>query len=176
MPHLRTRLLLILVLGMLGADVLPARALFLTYDLTGEWTGKVTCKTFAGVKSKSTTIVQMHVTQSGQQIGMVIDSPSGSRLYAGLANPSLKKPGEKGEMAVVSCGTSDDTVSGLGGELGRLIVATAKPPKTKATLKGISLCFELPNPAPLPQFGTCKWSMKRTSKVDPNVATTCEPS
>ena len=156
-----------LALGAFLASASPARAALITYDLTGDWTGKITCNVFAGgVKQKIVLTPTMHVSQIGQNIGVEIELGLGSKRYAGLANPDAKKPEQKGETALILCGTDNVLGATSPDEIGRMSVS-AKPGKVKASLKGLSFYSDVDD------HGTCKWSMKRISTTDPGVTTDC---
>ncbi len=106
----------------------------------------------------------MRITQSGLDVGIALDYGGADfDNYSGLANPGAKKP-EKGELAIVYCGTND-LVGDLGDfdELGRMSIST-KLGKLKASFKGTTIFSDFSNPGPLPALGyTCKWKYVRTS-------------
>lgn len=144
------------------------------FDLTGTWTGTTKCTSlFGGEKFKFTDLPAVQITQVGREIGLRADYGGGNvDFYAGRAYDDAKKPDEKGEVALVVCGT--DSVAGNDpafDELGRF-TAKAKPGKIKATLKGISF-FSDPGVAE-PEAGTCKWSLTRVDTANPGVETVCE--
>lgn len=144
------------------------------FDLTGTWTGTAKCASlFGGDKFKFTDVPAVQITQVGREIGLRADYGGGNvNFYAGRAYDDAKKPDEKGEVALVACGT--DSVAGNDpafDELGRFS-AKAKPGKIKATLKGISF-FSDPGVAE-PEAGTCKWTLTRVDAANPGVATVCE--
>ena len=135
----------------------PARA----FDATGTWVGKWSCKDFDGQKgtdgnAESTLLI----TQTGT--AMAIDLDAGFYRYNGNAIPDGAKP-EKGEAALLSCAIDDQPLTGALSELMRFAFKT-KSGSVKATLKGVSI-FQLGA-----VVGTCKYSFKRTSDVDPNVS------
>lgn len=157
------------ILVALAVHAAPAVA----FDLTGTWHGTSTCTSlFAGEKQKFTDAPTIAITQVGDVIGLRADYGGGDvDVYAGVAYPDPKKPEEKGEVALVACGT--DAVAGNPGtfdELGRFAVAT-KTGKVKATVKGLSF-FSDPGTAP-PEAGTCKWKMTRIDALDAGVPTVC---
>lgn len=167
MRHPRTRRTSTLALGALLVSAAPAAAALLDYDLTGDWTGKITCSAYVGgVKQKIVLTPTMHVSQVGQNIGVSLEIGLGGKRYAGLANPDAKKPEQKGETALILCGTDNVLGATSPDEIGRMSVA-AKPGKVKATLKGLSFYSDVAD------HGTCKWSMKRISTTDPGVDTAC---
>lgn len=146
------------------------------FDLTGTWQGSSTCTSlFAGEKFKFKDEATIQITQVGDAIGFRADYGGGDvDVYAGIAHPDAKKPDEKGELALVVCGT--DSVAGNGAnfdEVGRFSAST-KVDKVKATVKGLSF-FSDPGTAS-PEAGTCKWKLTRVDAVDAAVSTTCPPS
>ena len=147
----------------------PAAAL----ELTGTWSGSTACTSFfEGAKLKFKDAPMLQVTQSGDVLGVRADYGGGHvDFYAGHVYPDAKKPDEKGEIALVACGT--DSVAGnepAFDELGRFSVST-KTGKIKATLKGLSF-FSDPGVAS-PEAGTCKWKITRVDTADAGVGTDC---
>lgn len=143
------------------------------FDLTGTWNGTATCTSlYDGLKFKFKDEAVIQITQTDRAIGFRADYGGGNvNLYAGRAYADAKKPDERGEVALVACGT--DSVAGNApafDELGRFTAAT-KPPKVKATLKGVSF-FSDPGVA-LPEAGTCKWKLTRVDATDAAVPTSC---
>ena len=164
--HPLTRLAVCLALAVGAA---PASAAFITYDLSGNWTGTVTCSELVdGVKQKTVTTTTMKITQAGVNFGVQLGTGLDTRLYAGLANADAKKPTAKGEAYLALCGT--DNQLGVGrDELVR--ISDAKADKVKATIKGFSH-FSGPL-GPGAHFGTCKWKWKRVDQNPGTPATTC---
>lgn len=154
----------------------PVSAAFITFDLTGNWTGSIKCKSsLGGAKHTVTLTPAMQVQQSGLNIGVQLTSGVTTTSYAGLANPAAKKPEQKGEFALVRCGTNDVLGDLVQDELGRMAAST-KPPKVKATFKGVSF---FSNPGTFPaEAGSCKWKWKRTDTgpVDGGIVTECGPA
>lgn len=147
------------------------------FDLTGTWQGSIKCKgVFQGAKFPAFTLTPtLKISQSGLNVGILADYPPGDTddSYVGYANPDVKKPLEKGELAILYCGTDDV----LGNEptfdeIGRMVVST-KPPKVKATFKGTSI-YSDPGISDA-EVGTCKWKWTRTDANDPGIPTTCPP-
>lgn len=160
--------LALLTLALVGAD--GARAAAQTFDLTGRWTGKLTCKTAsAGTKSTTVATPTLAITQVVDgALGMELDYGNGTvERYTGLANPDGKKPLTKGELGIIRCGTDSVATNASADEIGRLFASTKAPPTVKATLKGQSV-FSAP-----PSIGTCSWKWARTDLTDPGVATSC---
>jgi hypothetical protein len=162
------------VLLVLGASPLAhAGGAALGYDLTGTWTGAIKCKSFdTGGKVKFTlTPLALLISQNGLAIGMLADYGGLSDRYVAVANPDVKKPLEKGELALVVCGTNDQVGDDSDfDEIGRLTVK-AKPAVVKAKLAGTSIFSD---PGVLaPEAGTCKWKFTRTGTTDPGVPTSC---
>ena len=159
----------ILAAAMLLGAVGPAAA----FDLTGTWSGTTACTSlFQGEKFKFKDAPTLQVTQVGDRIGVRADYGGGDvDFYTGHAYPDAKKPDEKGEVALIACGT--DSIAGnepMFDELGRFAVST-KTGKIKATLKGLSF-FSDPGVAS-PEAGTCKWKLTRTDTGNPGIATGC---
>jgi hypothetical protein len=147
-------------------------AAFITYDLTGTWTGTITCAEFVdGAKEKTVSTPSMQVSQVGLNIGLTLDFGGGNvDQYAGLANPDAKKPDEKGEFAVVFCGTNSEIADAVPDKLGRMVAST-KPNKVKATIKGTTI-FSDP-PGLVAHHGTCKWKFTRTDSTNSLLPTDC---
>ena len=169
--RLRTRILAGVVL-IAAAMPNPIDAAFISYDLTGVWSGTIKCAEFVdGAKQKTVSTPAMQVSQSGLNIGLTLDFGGGNlHRYAGLANPDFKKPEQKGEFAVVFCGTNSEIADAVPDKLGRMVAST-KPNKVKATIKGTTI-FSDP-PGLVAHHGTCKWKFTRTDTVDFNLQTTC---
>ncbi len=127
-----------------------------------------------GIKFKFTDEATVQITQSGRAFGFRADyGPGNVNLYAGRTYDDAKKPDEKGEVALVACGT--DSVAGNDpafDELGRFTAKT-KPGKVKATLKGVTY-FSDPGIA-APEAGTCKWSLTRIDATNGAIPTSCDP-
>lgn len=153
-------------LGLLAG---PASAAFITYDLTGNWTGTITCNESAdGVKQKTVTTTTMEVSQAGVNFGIRMGTGLATRFYAGLANADAKKPTAKGEAALALCGT-DNALGAGADELVRITVSKAD--KLKASIKGFSH-FSGPL-GPGPHFGTCKWKFTRVDQNASSLGTKC---
>lgn len=142
-------------------------------NLEGTWTGSIKCKSFnGGVKDSFTLAPTMFIAQSGLTVQIQLFYGVGTvENYVGLLNPDAKKPLQKGELAVVACGTND-----LVGdepnydEVGRISIST-KPPALKATFKGPSI-FSDPGTFPA-EAGTCKWKFTRTDFNVPSLPEAC---
>jgi len=146
------------------------------FDLTGTWSGTTTCTSlFQGERFKFKDAPTLQVTQVGDVIGVRADFGGGDvDFYTGHSYQDAKKPDEKGEVALVACGT--DSVAGnepAFDEVGRFTVST-KTGKIKATLKGLSF-FSDPGVAS-PEAGTCKWALTRTALDNAGISTTCTVS
>lgn len=150
-----------------------ADAAFITYNLTGTWSGTIKCSEFLdGAKQKTVSTPAMTVSQVGLDIGIRLDFGGGNvHSYTGLANPNAKKPEQKGEFAVVFCGTNSEIADAVPDKLGRMVAST-KPNKVKATIKGTTI-FSDP-PGFVAHHGTCKWKFTRTDTVDLGFAATCQ--
>jgi hypothetical protein len=157
----------VLVAAALAVAAAPATA----FDLTGTYAGKYVCKGFFGAKFSFTSQPDLAITQSGDAIGVMWSF--GGYLYSGVAIADNKKPDNKGEAALVLCGTNDALVDGNYNELGRFKVATkastnpSKPAKGKLT--GVSIYTE----ANSNEVYTCKWSFKRVDDANPGILTAC---
>ena len=140
------------------------------FDVTGTWTGTRKCTLFVvGVKEKNAREGTVEITQDGNLVGF--SSNVGSfQVYSGIVNPDAAKP-DKGEIALSHCGTNDTVGDAtVFDALGRFAVKT-KTGKVKATISGITIFTDPSTDQPI--FGTCKWKLKRTSDVNPNVTTGC---
>jgi hypothetical protein len=142
------------------------------FDLTGTWTGVRTCKDLdIGTKEKFKDLFTAEITQTGNAIGILMDFGGGPNTpYAGLANFLFAKP-DKGEFAMIHCGT-DDVVGNANtyDAIGRM-QATTKPGKVKATIKGTTI-FSDPGAAS-PFLGTCTWKFTRTTPTSTVATTAC---
>jgi hypothetical protein len=133
------------------------------FDLTGNWTGKWSCKGFDGVKFKSgNKNSTMAITQTGTTIAANIDA--GDFLFNGIAIFDTSKPAVKGEAVLIQCGTDNLPGAGADGEIARATAKT-KIDSAKATFKALSIFEDA-----FPEGGTCKYSYKRQDPNDPNVA------
>jgi hypothetical protein len=149
----------------------PAFAAFITYNIAGTWEGKLTCNELVnGVKTKTVRTPTMKISQAGLNFGVELDFGGGNTVfYGGLTNPDKKKPENKGEAALIRCGSTDVLDQFNGVEMVR-IKASTKPGKVKASISGQAI-FSAANVAP--DHGTCKWKWKRTDDVDPGLLTQC---
>lgn len=151
-----------LVLAIAATTRAHAGAAFL--DLAGTWTGKITCKgNSEGVKDSFFLEPVMRISQSGFGLGVVLDYGGGVlERYTALVNPDAKKPDQKGELAIIFCGTDDQIgVPFDFDEIGRMSVS-AKLGKVKASFKGTSIFTDFADPGPLQEGYTCKWKYTRT--------------
>lgn len=147
------------------------------FAIDGTWTGTIKCKgLFGGAKDKFTVAPTMRIAQSGFDVGIELDYGGGeTETYTGLANPGEKKP-EKGELAIVYCGTNDQVGEPDDfDELGRMSIST-KLGKVTASFKGTTIFSDFSDPGPLPAGGyTCKWKFVRTSfENGGGVQTSCQ--
>jgi hypothetical protein len=157
---MRTSMFGTAALGSLLLCAASAPALF-AFDLTGNWTGKWSCRGFDGAKyTESNKTSTMAVTQLGNTINVNIDD--GDFFYNGGAIPDNGKPNEKGEAVLVQCGTDNLPVADPEGEVVRATVKT-KLGSPKAGFKAVSI-FENTG-----DVGTCKYSYKRQDTVDLSV-------
>lgn len=152
----------ITALALLGASRANA------FDLTGNWVGKWSCSHFdGGVKQKRVnTESTLAVTSLGNDtFGARID---GSIAYRGIEIPDAKKPDDKGEVAIVHCGSDDDPAAVTANnffEAGRWKVAVKN---AKGTLSGITIySFSASH------IATCKYKYKRVDTTDPNLNYAC---
>jgi hypothetical protein len=167
-----TRFFLLAATAALGAMITtPASAAFISYNIAGTWQGKLTCNELVnGVKTKTVRTPTMRISQAGQNFGVELDFGGGNVVsYSGLTNPDAKKPDQKGEAALLRCGSTDTLGELTGAEIVR-IKASTKPNKVKASISGQSV-FSLASA--VPDHGTCKWAWKRTDPVDPGILTQC---
>ena len=164
----------ILAGAVLVASAMPSAidAAFISYDLTGSWIGTIKCAEFLdGAKQKTVSAPALTISQSGLNMGLAFDFGGGNvQHFAGLANPDAKKPEQKGEFAVVFCGTNSVIADAVPDKLGRMAAST-KPNKVKATIKGTTI-FSDP-PGLVAHHGTCKWKFTRTDLTNPNLFTDC---
>ncbi len=153
-----------------GSNPAIARGQVSTFDLTGTWVGKLTCKGMtAGVKATVVSTPALSVSQSGNAVGLVMDYGGGVvEQYVGLANPDATKPLEKGELGVIRCGTDNAVGTTVAAdEVGRLSAGTKPAPSSKGTLKGTSVVARSTG------LATCAWKWTRTAVADPGVPTEC---
>ncbi len=146
---------------LLGVAVAPAHA----FDLTGHWTGKWSCKGFDGTKFTSGNKVStMDVTQVVGTFAVAIDVATDNFTYNAVAIPDMIKPNEKGEVVLVGCHTGTTLPAApFDAELVRASVKTKLD--GKGTFTGTSFFADS-----APEVGTCKYSYKRVSTIDPVVA------
>jgi len=141
------------------------------FDLTGTYIGVRACKLVdAGAKSSFKDVFTADILQSGNAIGIVANFVGGPEPYVGLANILPAKP-DKGEFAMIHCGTND--VAGDGStydSIGLMQVAT-KPGKTKATIKGMTI-FSDAGTVDV-SAGTCKLKFTRTGTISTLSTTDC---
>lgn len=167
------RLSTIAALLLVVASAPPASAAFITYDLTGTWTGTLKCNELTGgVKEKAVSNPTMRISQVGLNFRVEFSFPGGNtQTYAGLANPNAKKPEQKGDAILIRCGTNN-VLGNVGhtNTMARMSVST-KPNKVKASFKGFSIFSDPSDPEP--HHGTCKWKFTRTDTIDPQLATSC---
>jgi len=145
------------------------------FDLTGTWTGKVTC-TFQdnGVSEKVPFPSTMTISQNGNAINVLVDSGSaGSFAYGGWAQVNAKKS-NKGATTFVECQTNpfvnnyNEVVSAI---------VTIKPTKknsANAVLTGTSGYSQTDVGGNPILGGICKYKFTRTIATDPG-ATGCSP-
>lgn len=153
---------LFLVLG--GGALQAAHA----FDLTGNWTGKWTCRGFDGVGFADANLTStMAISQMGDTLYVSIDG--GGFRYNGAAVSSTAKPTLRGELALVACGTDVFPMAGSEAEMMRAKVVL-KPTGAMAVFKGSSI-FEGPATLdPTPAYvGSCKYVYKRIDQNNPNV-------
>jgi hypothetical protein len=135
------------------------------FDLTGHWQGKWSCTVFSnGVKSKVANGASTFAATSfgNGSFAAVVDSGPG---YLGIEISDAAKP-EKGELAIVHCGTHDDLKTVPFSELGRWKVTTKG---AKGTIGGVTVWSNGPS-----HVATCKYKYKRVDTIDPNFLYLCD--
>lgn len=138
------------------------------FDLTGNWVGKWSCAHFnGGVKEKRGNAAStLAVTSLGNgTFGAHID---GGITYRGIEIPDAKKPDNKGEIAIVHCGSDDDPAAVTANnffEAGRWKVSVKG---AKGTLSGIAI-YSFSNT----HVATCKYKYKRVDTTDPGLTYAC---
>lgn len=138
----------------------PAEA----YDLTGHWEGKWSCiGTTNGVKTKTARATSTLIVTSltGDKLAAYLDLQRG---FLGIAIPDAAKP-EKGEAALVACGTDEDPSNAGQTEVGRWKVATKG---AKGVLSGTSVRSNGAG-----DVQTCKYKYKRVDTVDDDLKFLC---
>src|SRR5262245_12655031 len=76
------------------------------FDMTGVWTGKVTCKNFDGVKfAEEVNPSTMRISHNGTSATMDLDN--GTLHFNGHAVDDAKKPDAKGQVVFFECGTDN---------------------------------------------------------------------
>jgi hypothetical protein len=163
----RTRLT-IFTLALLASFASQATA----FDLTGAWTGVRTCKDLdVGTKETFKDPFTAEITQTGNAIGILMDFGGGPNTeYAGLANFLPAKP-DKGEFAMIHCGTDDIVGNATTYDAIGRMQATTKSGKVKATIKGTTI-FSDPSTAS-PFLGTCTWKFTRTGPGSTTLTAAC---
>lgn len=138
------------------------------FDLTGNWTGRWTCQGFDGARFVDANLTStMAITQTGDTLYVSIDN--GGFRYNGAAVSDTVRPAQKGEVALVACGTDVFPMAGSEAEMMRAKIAL-KPTGAVGVFKGASI-FEGPataTPTP-PYVGSCKYVYKRIDQVNPNI-------
>ena len=134
-------------------------------DLTGSYVGKWSCKGFDGAKFKiGNKAATLRITQTLTTIAVRLDTPMapfGEFSYNGIVIDDAARP-EKGEAALIECGSSDTVPPVSESEIHRATVKTKAD--GKGTFKSTSIYVDSQ-----PEFGTCKYSFKRTTTADPGV-------
>jgi len=141
----------------LGVVVAPIAlgALAAASDLSGTWTGKVSCRgTFDGVPQTTTSASTLLVEDGGTSLTLAVDGVH----YNGASYPAPANPA-KGEIAVIRCDTNSTRSADFGGEFGRLRVMT-NASTGKGTLAGTTLKASVLVGRTL---STCHWAFKRIS-------------
>jgi hypothetical protein len=132
----------------------------LALDLTGTWSGSYECKAkigfFGGPDTFGFNPSTLKITQGVGNVPLALDIDDAYQ-FNGAPLESPNSP-DKGEAAVVRCGTTDID----GGEVGRIPVTT-KPTKGSGTFSGTSIFYSDGG------LYTCKWKYKRKSTMDPGV-------
>ena len=166
-PRLTTAAAVLLIVAAASA----AHAAFISYDLTGTWSGVIKCtELVSGEKQKTQLNPIMRITQVGVNMGVEVQNGSDTDFYGGLANPAVKKPEQKGEAILIRCGTDNELGFDLTDEIARMQAST-KVGKVKATFKGFSYVSRPSDPGP--HHATCKWKFTRTDTVNQNFPTNC---
>jgi len=151
----------------LGASAAGAQ----TFNLTGHWTGKWSCKGVAndGKFTAANKASTLDVTQTVGTFAATVDAadPNGNFKFNAFAVPDVKKPDQKGEVILLGCALGPTVPPSDVAELIRVQVKT-KPDSTTASFKGTSLFTSIFNGAP--QVGTCKYSYKRMDTDDPGLS------
>lgn len=158
MRYATTMVLLALTLG----SAAPAAA----FDLTGTWQGSWSCVgTRAGVKDKEFNKESTAVITSigNDTFAAILD---GDLPYRGIQISDAKKP-EKGELAIVHCGATDDLKTSAADffEAGRFKVSTKG---AKGSIAGITIYSDDAGHVP-----TCKYKYKRVDTTNPNLFYSC---
>jgi len=137
-------------------------------NLTGTWTGKWSCKDVTnGAATKPGGTVTMTVTQSSADVNanlhrtLADGSDGGSETYQGHVQEITAKPGQ-GASTLVGCETHPGSTN-----YAETLSANAKVTLSSATFKGSSAYERAATPT---VGGQCKYSLKRTTTADPNVA------
>jgi hypothetical protein len=150
-----------LSLGVLAsAGVAGSEARAQSFDLTGTWTGKWICQGFDGAKFKlSNRESTLLVTQTGNAIAARID---GELAYNGGAILDADAPTQRGEVALVRCGTDVQPLAGPESEILRAKARTSE--EGAGRLRGIGA-----RESAFPDVLTCNYSYRRTDAANPNV-------
>jgi len=137
-----------------------------SFDLTGTWQGKQTCRGLsAGEKTAFSFPSTLRITQTGSELALEVVGDAGTDVYNGMGIENALKPAV-GEAYFVHCGMSDVPATGEDSfdESGRAVVRT-KEETGRGTFTGTSSFYN-----DFPEVFTCKWSYKRTDTADPGVA------
>jgi len=140
-------------LGLALAASLALGAPAAAFDLSGTWTGKVTCRgTFDGAPQGTTSTLL--VDAGGSTLDLAVDGLH----FSAASYPAAGKP-QKGEIAVIRCDTNSTRSADFGGEFGRLRIVT-NPSKGTGSIAGTSFKASV---LLARSVYTCHWAFKRIS-------------
>ena len=142
-------------LGLALAASLALGAPAAAFDLSGTWTGKVTCRgTFDGAPQATTSTSTLLVDDGGSTLDLAVDG-----VHFSAASYPAAGHEQKGEIAVIRCDTNSTRSADFGGEFGRLRVAT-NPSKGTGSIAGTSFKASV---LVASSVFTCHWAFKRIS-------------
>jgi hypothetical protein len=143
-------------------------------DLTGTWTGKLTCSAFTGEKFSYTLKNQaLQISQAGRNLSLRwvdLNQQSPTLNFTGIVIDRTSKADTQGRAAIADCDTDANLASASAFSEITSLDAKVNRGKGKGTLTGTSVYSYPTTPK---EVGQCKWSFKLSNTTNPNVAPGC---
>jgi hypothetical protein len=154
-------------------------------DLTGTWTGKLTCTAFSGNNPNALTGEKfsytlknqaLQISQAGRNLSLRwidLNQQSPTLNFTGIVIDRTSKPDTQGRAAIADCDTDPNLASPSAFSEITSLDAKVNRGKGKGTLTGTSV-YSYPTTLNAPkEVGQCKWSFKLSNTTNPNVAPGC---